>query len=64
MSVDDCIHSFFGAKTYADLIVQEYGKNVGLETTCFRAIVSQDLIILGTTTWISSYLVKITLKKI
>ena len=38
MSVDDCTHSFFGAsKTYADLIVQEYGKNVGLKTTCFRA---------------------------
>ena len=26
MSVDDCTHSFFGvSKTYADLIVQEYG---------------------------------------
>ena len=31
------IHSFFGvSKTYADLIVQEYGKNVGLKTVCFR----------------------------
>ena len=28
MSIDDCTHSFFGAsKSYADLIVQEYGKN-------------------------------------
>ena len=36
-SIDHCIHSFFGAsKTYADLIVQEYGKNVGLNTVCFR----------------------------
>ena len=27
--IDDCTHSFFGvSKTYADLIVQEYGKNV------------------------------------
>jgi len=38
MSIDNCTHSFFGAsKTYADLVVQEYGKNVGLKTTCFRA---------------------------
>ncbi len=38
MSLDHCTHSFFGAsKVYADLIVQEYGKNVGLKTTCFRA---------------------------
>ena len=36
-SIDNCVHSFFGAsKTYADLIVQEYGKNVGLKTVCFR----------------------------
>ena len=36
-SIDNCTHSFFGAsKTYADLIVQEYGKNVGLKTVCFR----------------------------
>lgn len=36
-SIDNCIHSFFGAsKTYADLIVQEYGKNVGLKSVCFR----------------------------
>tara|TARA_Y200000002_G_scaffold382294_1_gene398872 strand:+ start:4509 stop:5561 length:1053 start_codon:yes stop_codon:yes gene_type:complete len=38
MSIDNCTHSFFGAsKTYADLVVQEYGKNIGLKTTCFRA---------------------------
>jgi CDP-paratose 2-epimerase len=38
MSIDNCTHSFFGAsKAYADIIVQEYGKNVGLKTTCFRA---------------------------
>ena len=36
--IDDCIHSFFGvSKTYADLLVQEYGKNIGLKTVCFRA---------------------------
>ena len=36
-SIDHCTHSFFGAsKTYADLIVQEYGKNVGLNTVSFR----------------------------
>ena len=37
MSIDNCTHSFFGvSKTYADLIVQEYGKNIGLKTVCFR----------------------------
>jgi len=37
-SIDNCTHSFFGvSKSYADLIVQEYGKNVGLKTVCFRA---------------------------
>ena len=36
-SIDNCIHSFFGvSKTYADLIVQEYGRNVGLKTVSFR----------------------------
>ena len=36
-SIDDCTHSFFGvSKTYGDLIVQEYGKNVGLKTVSFR----------------------------
>ena len=38
MSIDRCTHSFFGtSKSYADLIVQEFGKNVGLKTVCFRA---------------------------
>ena len=38
MSIDNCTHSFFGAsKVYADIIVQEYGKNIGLKTACFRA---------------------------
>ena len=38
MTTDNCTHSFFGvSKVYADLIVQEYGKNLGLKTTCFRA---------------------------
>jgi CDP-paratose 2-epimerase len=36
-SIDNCIHSFFGvSKTYADLMVQEYGRNVGLKTVSFR----------------------------
>ncbi len=36
-SMDNCTHSFFGvSKTYADLIVQEYGKNIGLKTAAFR----------------------------
>ena len=38
MSMDNCIHSFFGtSKSYADLIVQEYGKNERLKTVSFRA---------------------------
>ena len=38
MSIDNCTHSFFGtSKSYADLVVQEYGRNVGLKTACFRA---------------------------
>ena len=37
-SIDNCTHSFFGvSKVYADLIVQEYGNNIGLKTVCFRA---------------------------
>tara|TARA_B100001057_G_scaffold320512_1_gene320770 strand:+ start:25 stop:1083 length:1059 start_codon:yes stop_codon:yes gene_type:complete len=36
-SIDNATHSFFGvSKAYADLIVQEYGKNIGLKTVCFR----------------------------
>ena len=38
MSIDNCVHSFFGtSKSYADLAVQEYGKNIGIKTVCFRA---------------------------
>ena len=37
-SIDNCTHSFFGvSKSYADLIVQEFGKNSGLKTVSFRA---------------------------
>ena len=37
MSIDNCVHSLFGvSKSYADLAVQEYGKNVGLKTVSFR----------------------------
>lgn len=37
MSLDNCIHSFFGiSKLYADLLVQEYGKNFGLKTIVLR----------------------------
>ena len=37
MSIEDCVHSFFGtSKLSADLLVQEYGKNLGLKTVCFR----------------------------
>ena len=64
-SIDNCTHSFFGvSKSYADLIVQEYGKNIGLNTVSFRG---------GCITGPNhrgaklhgflSYLVKITLKK-
>lgn len=38
MSIDNCTHSLFGiSKTYADLLVQEYNKNFGIKTACFRA---------------------------
>ena len=38
MSIDNNTHSFFGvSKTYADLVVQEFGKNLGLNCGCFRA---------------------------
>ena len=38
MSIDNCKHSLFGtSKTYGDLITQEYGKNLGLDTILFRA---------------------------
>jgi len=38
MSIDNCTHSLFGvSKLAADLLVQEYGKNIGMNTVCFRA---------------------------
>lgn len=37
MSLDNCTHSLFGvSKCAADLMVQEYGKNIGLKTGVFR----------------------------
>jgi len=37
-SIDNCKHSLFGAsKLYADIIVQEYGKNFGIRTVSFRS---------------------------
>ena len=37
MSTDNCVHSFFGvSKLSADLYVQEYGKNLKLNTVTFR----------------------------
>ena len=37
MSIDSSIHSFFGvSKCSADLITQEFGKNLGLNTVVFR----------------------------
>jgi CDP-paratose 2-epimerase len=37
MSIDDCLHSLFGAsKVAADVLVQEYGRYYGLRTACFR----------------------------
>ena len=37
-SIDGSLHSLFGvSKAAADLLVQEYGVNVGLPTVCFRA---------------------------
>ena len=63
--IDDCTHSFFGvSKTYADLIVQEYGKNVGLKTVCFRAGCITGPNHSGTKLHgFLSYLVKLSLKK-
>jgi CDP-paratose 2-epimerase len=35
--VDACLHSLFGAsKLAADMMVQEYGRNFGMPTVCFR----------------------------
>ncbi len=37
MSIDNCLHSLFGAsKVSADILVQEYGKYFGLKTAVFR----------------------------
>ncbi len=37
MSIDNCLHSVFGAsKVAADIMVQEYGKYFGLNTVVFR----------------------------
>jgi len=38
MSIDQTLHSLFGAsKLAADVLVQEYGRYFGLRTVCFRA---------------------------
>ena len=37
MSIDNCLHSLFGAsKVAADVMVQEYGRYFGMKTSCFR----------------------------
>ena len=37
MSIDQCLHSLFGAsKVAADVLVQEFGRYFGLRTACFR----------------------------
>lgn len=37
MSIDDCLHSLFGAsKIAADILTQEYGRYFGLKTATFR----------------------------
>ena len=37
MSIDQCLHSLFGAsKVAADVLVQEYGHYFGMRTVCFR----------------------------
>jgi CDP-paratose 2-epimerase len=37
MSIDDCLHSIFGAsKVAADVMVQEYGRYFGMHTASFR----------------------------
>jgi CDP-paratose 2-epimerase len=37
MSIDQTLHSLFGAsKAAADLLVQEYGRYFGMKTACFR----------------------------
>jgi CDP-paratose 2-epimerase len=37
MSIDECMHSLFGAsKVAADILVQEYGRYFDMHTACFR----------------------------
>ena len=37
MTIDNSVHSFFGvSKCAADLLTQEFGKNLGLKTVVFR----------------------------
>jgi CDP-paratose 2-epimerase len=37
MSIDQTMHSLFGAsKVAADILVQEYGRYFGMRTACFR----------------------------
>jgi CDP-paratose 2-epimerase len=37
MSIDQTMHSLFGAsKVAADVLVQEYGRYFGMKTVCFR----------------------------
>jgi CDP-paratose 2-epimerase len=37
MSIDQCLHSLFGAsKVAADVLVQEFGRYFGMKTACFR----------------------------
>jgi CDP-paratose 2-epimerase len=37
MSIDDCLHSLFGAsKVAADVLVQEYGRYFNMKTVCLR----------------------------
>ena len=37
MSIDQALHSLFGAsKVAADVLVQEYGRYFGMRTACFR----------------------------
>lgn len=37
MSIDASVHSLFGvSKVAGDLLVQEYGRNFGFKTACFR----------------------------
>ena len=39
MSIDTSVHSLFGvSKAASDLLVQEYGRNFGFKTACFRAV--------------------------